>query len=200
MTQPSHIEDKISKTIALNCAQQIRSMQILTRVAFLRSFLPHLILLGCKMAASKSECVIIPEGIAEEQKPWFVSFVKWFKRNYGAKLDPDNLCKVEPVNENEAIFLNFLKFFDKYIARRTSAEELEIFKERFHDLPNGTDFEFHMLAKTFVHYGPTYFENNSDVKGKTLAELQRMQKAKEWKTMYGSETAEFGYPVVNAKR
>ena len=47
-----------------------------------------------------------------------------------------------------------------------------------------------MLTKTFVHYGPTYFENNSDVKGKTLAELQRMQKAKEWKTMYGSETAE----------
>ena len=42
--------------------------------------------------------------------------------------------------------------------------------------------------------------NDSDVKGKTQAELQRMQKAKEWKTMYGSETAEFGYPVVNAKR
>ena len=120
-------------------------------------------------------------------------------------MDPDNLCKVKPVNEAEAIFLNFLKFFDKYIARRTTAEEVKILKGRFND-PHigtevmGTDFEFHMLAKTFVHYGPTYFENNSDVKGKTLAELQGMQKAKEWKTMYGSETAEFGYPVVNAKR
>ena len=62
------------------------------------------------MAASKSEDVV-PDAVTEE--PWFVSFVKWFKTNYGTKLDPDNLCKVKPVNETEAIFLNFLKFFDK---------------------------------------------------------------------------------------
>ena len=151
------------------------------------------------MAMFKFDEVLIPEGVTEEQKPWFVSFVKWYKTNNGAKLDPDNLCKVKPVNEAEATFLNFLKFFDKYIAKRASAEEIEIFKQRFHDLPTGTEFEFHTLAKTFVHYGPTYFVNNSDVKGKTQAELQRMQKAKEWKIMYGSET-EFGYPVVGAKR
>ena len=151
------------------------------------------------MAASKSEYVIIPEGITEEQKPWFVSFVKWFKTNYGTKLDPDNLCKVKPVNETEAMFLNFLKFFDKYIAKRTTAEEAKIFKERFHDPHIGTDFEFHTLAKAFVHCGPAYFVNNSDVKGKAQAELQRMQKAKEWKTIHKSGLG-YGHPVVSAKR
>ena len=158
-----------------------------------------------KMATSKFDEVLIPDGVTEEQKPWFVSFVKWIKRNCGAKLDPDNRCKVKAVNETEAAFLNFLKFFDKYIAKRTSAEQVKILKERFDD-PHvgteliGTDFEFYMLAKAFVHYGAAYFVNNSDVKGKTQAELQGMQKAKEWKTMYGSETAKYGYPAVDAKR
>ena len=66
--------------------------------------------------ATVIDTVLIPE-ITEEQKPWFISFVKWFRTNNGAKLDPDNLCKVQPVNETEAIFLNFLKFFDKYIVK-----------------------------------------------------------------------------------
>ena len=61
------------------------------------------------MATSKSDDLVITDTITEEQKPWFVSFVKWHKKNYGAKLDPDNLWKVNPANETEAIFLNFLK-------------------------------------------------------------------------------------------
>ena len=149
--------------------------------------------------ATVIDTVLIPE-ITEEQKPWFISFVKWFRTNNGAKLDPDNLCKVQPVNETEAIFLNFLKFFDKYIVKRHTAEEVKISKERFNERNLDTDFEFHTLAKTFVHYGPTYFVNNSDVKGKTQAELQRMQKAKKWKTEYLSESSAFGYPVVDVKK
>ena len=188
MMQPSQIEDKISGTITLKRAQQRRSMQISPSVASLRSFFPHLLLLGCKMATSKSEDLVIPDTITEEQKPWFVSFIKWYKTNYGAKLDPDNLCNVKPVNETEAIFLNFLKFYDKYIAQRASAEEIRIFKEIFpiNNVPIGTDFEFCVLAKTFLHFGPAYFVNNSDVKGKTQSELERMQKAKEWTTVYES--------------
>ena len=149
--------------------------------------------------ATVIDTVLIPE-ITEEQMPWFISFVKWFRTNNGAKLDPDNLCKVQPVNETEAIFLNFLKFFDKYIAKRLTAEEAEMARERLHDPNIGTDFEFHTLGKTFIHYGPSYFVNNSDVKGKTEAELKRMQKAKKWKTEYFSESSAVGYPVVDVKK
>ena len=140
------------------------------------------------MAAFEWEDVVIPDTVTEEQKPWFVSFVKWYKKNYGTKLDPDNLCKVKPVNETEAIFLNFLKFFDKNITQRVSAEELKIFHEKhpMTIIPIGTDSEFRCLAKTFLHFGPAYFVNNSDVKGKTQSELERMQKAKKWTTVYES--------------
>ena len=132
------------------------------------------------------DVVVIPDTVTEEQKPWFVSFVTWYKKNYGTKLNPDNLCKVKPVNETEAIFLNFLKFFDKYIAQRVSFEELKIFHEThpMTIIPLGTDSEFRCLAKTFLHFGPAHFVNNSDLKGKTQSELQRMQEAKEWTTFY----------------
>ena len=76
------------------------------------------------------DVVVIPDTVTEEQKPWFVSFVTWHKKNCGTKLNPDNLCKVKPVNETEATFLNFLKFFDKCIAQRVSTEELKIFHEK----------------------------------------------------------------------
>ena len=140
------------------------------------------------MATSKSDDLVITDTIAEEQKPWFVSFVKWYKTNHGAKLDPDNLWKVNPANETEAIFLNFLKFYDKCIAQRVSVEEAKIFNEFYpnDNIPIGTDVEFHNLAKAFLHFGPAHFVNNSDVKGKTQSELERMQKAKEWTTVYES--------------
>ena len=96
------------------------------------------------------------------------------------------------MNKTEATLLNFLKFFDKCIAQRVSTEELKIFHEKhpMTIIPIGTDSEFRCLAKTFLHFGPAYFVNNSDVKGKTQSELERMQKAKEWTTV-----CESGYLV-----
>ena len=71
-------------------------------------FLPCSLLLGCNMATFEWEDVVIPDTVTEEQKPWFVSFVKWCKTNYGTKLDPKllaNICTWESVVMSYIIFL-----------------------------------------------------------------------------------------------
>ena len=132
----------------------------------------------------------VPDDLSSQQQEWFAAFVSWYRSNYGSKLDPDNVHKIKPTSAKEGIFLNFLHFHDKYISKRCTFLETEIFR-RMHPKTNfptpGTDEEFHYLAKVFIHYGPEYFVNNSDFKGKSKRELKDLQK-KSWITFADSDS------------
>ena len=124
--------------------------------------------------------ISIPEwGVTDETKPWFVAFVKWIREKYyclGSRLDPDNLQNLVPANETEAIYLNFLKFYDKYYSTRSPFKWAQ--KIKFEEptcVAGGTDIDFHYLATIFVRHGPDYFVDNSDVKGKTQEELEQLR-------------------------
>ena len=126
--------------------------------------------------------VTIPDHLTDKQKKWFEAFVRWYRKNYSPKLDPKNIPNITAKTPTEAIFLNFLHFSDKYISERCTFHECEALK-RHH--PNsvtftpGTDQEFHALANIFMCYGPRYFVDNTDVKGKTKQELEHL-KTRPW--------------------
>ena len=106
----------------------------------------------------------------------------WYRKNYGSWLDPQNVPNIMPRNQTEAIFLNYLQFHDKCISERCSFDESEIFKflcaKGNYPIP-GSDAEFHNLGQLFIQYGPQYFIDNTDVKGKTKQELAYLR-TKPW--------------------
>ena len=73
---------------------------------------------------------------------------------------------IEPMNETEDIFLNFLKFHDKHLQKRLDYRIAERFKaEHPNPTGEGTDYDHHGLAQNFILFGgPDYFRGNSDVK------------------------------------
>ena len=118
--------------------------------------------------------VSVPDEISDFQKEWFVAFVKWYRVKYQvltSKLDFDKIDQLKPEDQTESIFLNFLMFYDKHYLQRATFEVAERDKA---DHPfmcgTGTDHNFHALGNIFIQYGPNYFLNNTDLKGKTKEE------------------------------
>ena len=124
--------------------------------------------------------VSLPDDYAEDKQAWFVAFVRWHRMAYHSqksKLDPKRINLIEPGNEAEDIFLNFLKYYDKYVFTRDNYARAERKKmEEEHPIHAGTDYDHHSLAMSFIWYGgPDYFRGNSDVKGKSKEELIALQ-------------------------
>ena len=118
--------------------------------------------------------VSVPDETSDFQKEWFVAFVKWYRVKYQvltSKLDFDKIDQLKPEDQTESIFLNFLMFYDKHYLQRATFEVAERDKA---DHPfmcgTGTDHNFHALGNIFIQYGPNYFLNNTDLKGKTKEE------------------------------
>ena len=123
--------------------------------------------------------ISIPGTIAGEEIEWFADFVRWQRKNYRAlksKLDPGEIHKMKPRSDSEAGYLNFLMYYDKYYSKRLTYEDAEKAKVNYPHLKGaGTDDYFHHLAWIFTKHKPVYFVNNSDVKGRTPEELERLK-------------------------
>ena len=128
---------------------------------------------------SNDEDVHIPDTMTDDEKVWFYTFVNWYKKHYSPQLDPDNIPNIIPRTSTEAILLNYLQFHDKYIDKRCTFEERNIIKCHQSDSVIGSDKEIHTYAYLFTRYGPNYFIDNTDVRGKTEQELEYL-KTKPW--------------------
>ena len=130
---------------------------------------------------STDDEISTPSGLTAIGKAWYEAFVSWHKQHLSPQLDPDNIPNITPRTETESIFLNCLQFHDKYLGGRSSFEDREIHKCLYPNKPYafGTDKEIHAYAYMFMSYGPPYFIDNTDVKGKTKQELEQL-KTKPW--------------------
>ena len=140
-----------------------------------------------------------PSRLTAAGKVWYEAFVSWYKKHLSPQLDPDNIPNIIPRTYTESIFLNYLQFHDKYLGGRSSFEDREIHKRLYPNKPCafGTDKEIHALAYMFMSYGPPYFINNTDVKGKTKPELEYL-KTKPWIKRVTTEN-EAGHPNLPGK-
>ena len=128
--------------------------------------------------------VSVPDDLSDFKKQWFVSFVKWHKTKcyvLASRLDSDKIDQLKAESLSESIFLNFLMFHDKCHFQRANFEVAERDKV---DHPfmcgTGTDHNFHSLGNIFIQYGPHYFVDNTDVKGRTKEELAELRE-RPWK-------------------
>ena len=124
--------------------------------------------------------ISIPDKIEDENRDSFAAFVSWIRKNYyafGSNLDPGNVQNMKPTSAQEATFLNFLMFYDKYYSTRTPFKCAQQYKHQHPEnlAAPGTDIDFHWLARIYVQYGSDYFMDNTDVKGKTQEELQSLR-------------------------
>ena len=140
-----------------------------------------------------------PSRLTAAGKVWYEAFVSWYKKHLSPQLDPDNIPNIIPRTHTESIFLNYLQFHDKYLGGRSSFEDREIHKRLYPNKPCvfGTDKEIHSMAYMFMSYGPPYFINNTDVKGKTKPELEYL-KTKPWIKRVTTEN-EAGHPNLPGK-
>ena len=140
-----------------------------------------------------------PSRLTAAGKVWYEAFVSWYKKHLSPQLDPDNIPNIIPRTYTESIFLNYLQFHDKYLGGRSSFEDREIHKRLYPNKPCvfGTDKEIHALAYMFMSYGPPYFINNTDVKGKTKPELEYLI-TKPWIKRVTTEN-EAGHPNLPGK-
>ena len=143
---------------------------------------------------STDDDISTPHKLTDKGKVWCEAFVSWCKKHLSSQLDPDVIPNITPRTATEAIFLNYLQFHDKYLGGRATFEEREIFKRLYPNKPCafGTDKEIHAYACMFMCYGPPYFIDNTDVKGKTKQELEYL-KTKPWLKKLTSEN-EDGHP------